>query len=153
MGAVTAFAGWKNNEDTHFQRSVWSMSCAVPFDSSGGFISKALCNCFGSFRGIHYIVYWLRGYVIVLLVAVIIIMKLRLRKRRSENKCVLVITLMLLDQFVQLLKKLCIYDRIVSISDLCQSCMSGSCALDLHGRRLQVPKNAKEKVAAALGDL
>lgn len=80
------------------------MSCAVPFDSSGGFISKALCNCFGSFRGIHYIVYWLRGYVIVLLVAVITIMKLRLRKR-SENKCVLVLTLMLLDQFVQLLKK------------------------------------------------
>lgn len=82
-----------------------SISLAVPFDSSGGFISKALCNRFGSFRGIYYIVYSLTGYVIVLLVAVITIMKLSLRKRRSENKCLLVITLMPLDQFVQLLKK------------------------------------------------
>lgn len=89
----------------HFQRSVWSISLAVAFYSSGGFISKALCNCFGSFRGIYYIVYWLRGYVIVLLVVIITIMKLSLRKRRSENKCLLVMTLMLLDQFIQLLKK------------------------------------------------
>lgn len=84
---------------------MWSISHAIPIDSNGGFISEALCNCFGSFRGIYYIVYCLRGYVIVLLVAIITIMKLSLRKGRSENKCLLVITLMLLDQFVQLLKK------------------------------------------------
>jgi len=95
----------------------------------------------------------LRGYVIFALVAVITIMKLSLRKRRSENKCLVVITLMLLDQFVQLLKKPYACDRIIAISDLCQSCMSGSCTLDLHARKLQVPKNAQENVTAALGDL
>lgn len=76
-------------------------------------------------------------------------MKLSLRKRRSENTCLLVIALKPLERFVQLLKKPCMYDRITS-SDLCQSCMSGSCALDLHARRLQVPKNAQQKVTAAL---
>lgn len=84
---------------------MWSISHAVPIDSNGRFISKALCNCFGSFRGIYYIAYWLRSYVIGLVVAVINVMKLSHRKRRSENKCPLVITLTLLDQFVQLLKQ------------------------------------------------
>lgn len=76
-------------------------------------------------------------------------MKSSLRKRRSESRCLLVIALKLLERFVQLLKKPCMYDRI-TISDLCQSCMSGSCALDVHARRLQVPKNTQEKVTAAL---
>lgn len=105
LGAVTAFAEWKNDQGTHFQGSVWSISHAVPIDFNGGFIFKALCSYFGRFRGIYYIIYWLTSHAIVLLVAVITIMKLSLRKRRSENKCPLVITLKLLDWFVKLLGK------------------------------------------------
>lgn len=37
------------------------------------------------------------------------------------------------------------YDRIITISDLGQSCMSGSCAPDQHARRLQVPKMHRER--------